>query len=611
MWSSLRTSSSFACLFLSALLAGACSGGDDQTKEGECQIVGGTSPDSLSSFTCRSDFDALASEPLDSSLPGAQSVKVVLDLADGNALYFQNSKKFKIHYEFASTHLSGGGRPLIPTLSDFNQTEYFSPSRRFVLGAVTYYSGPGVFALELAPYDTASAELMNTLYTRVRKASYFGPQLVFHPTSDTVAAEAARLPASVPQKSTDELYAAIDYQPLNLGTAVGRLHFLSAASLAATYVPYRDIVVLDHVPNDISVVQGIITEEFQTPLSHLNVLSQNRHNPNMGLRGATTRPELLALDGKWVRLEVGAQSYQVTVLLGNGDGTFAAPVHQTVAAKPAFIGIADLSGDGFADLVVGYIDLKGISVLLGDGSGRFAAPKDYPVGAGPRGAAIADLNGDQKPDIATRNFVDGNVSVLLNDGSGRFGGAKNFPAGSDPRAVAIGDIDGDAKPDLVVANNGDATLSVLRGDGSGGFATPTTLSAGMAPRAVLIVDVDGDGKLDVLSANSGGNTVSLYRRAPAGGFLPVKTLATGMAPVALVVADFDGNGRLDLATGNAQSNDVSVHLSDGAGSFSAPSTVAVGKLPRSLTLADVNGDTQLDLVATNDDSNNLSILINR
>jgi pyruvate,water dikinase len=312
MWSSLRTSSSFACLFLSALLAGACSGGDDQTQEGECQIVGGPSPDALSSFTCRSDFDALASEPLDSSLPGAQSVKVVLDLADGNALYFQNSKKFKIHYEFASTHLSGGGRPLIPTLSDFNQTEYFSPSRRFVLGAVTYYSGPGVFALELAPYDTASAELMNTLYTRVRTASYFGPQLVFHPTSDTVAAEAARLPASIPQKSTDELYAAIDYQPLNLGTAVGRLHFLSAASLAATYVPYRDIVVLDHVPNDISVVQGIITEEFQTPLSHLNVLSQNRHNPNMGLRGATTRPELLALDGKWVRLEVGAQSYQVT-----------------------------------------------------------------------------------------------------------------------------------------------------------------------------------------------------------------------------------------------------------------------------------------------------------
>lgn len=299
----------FLFLVLSAI---ACSS-DGQTQEGACQIVeGAASPDFLQRLTCRADFAALASEPLDSSLPGAQSVKVVLDTADGNALYFQNSQKYKIHYEFASTHLSGQGRPLIPALSSFNQTEYFSPDRRFILGAVTYYSGPGVWALELAPYDTASAEMMNTLYTRVRKAAYFGPDLVLHPTSDTVAAEAQRLPSSVPQKTTDELYAAIDYQPLNLGTAVGRLHILSAASLASTYVPYRDIVVLDRVPNDISVVQGIITQEFQTPLSHVNVLSQNRHNPNMGLRGASSDPRLVALDGKWVRLLVSAQTWSIS-----------------------------------------------------------------------------------------------------------------------------------------------------------------------------------------------------------------------------------------------------------------------------------------------------------
>lgn len=300
-------------LFLFLALATFACGNDGQTQEGTCLIaVGDASPDSLSQLTCRADFDALASEPLDSSLPGAQSVKVVLDTADGNALYFQNSKKYKIHYEFASTHLSGQGRPLIPSLSAFNQTEYFAPDRRFVLGAVTYYSGPGVWALELAPYDTASAEMMQTLYSRVRKAAYFGPSLVFHPTSDTVAAEAQRLPSTVLQKTTDELYAAIDYQPLNLGTAVGRLHILSAASLASAYVPYRDIVVLDRVPNDISVVQGIITQEFQTPLSHVNVLSQNRRNPNMGLRGASSNAQLLALDGKWVRLVVGAQSWTVS-----------------------------------------------------------------------------------------------------------------------------------------------------------------------------------------------------------------------------------------------------------------------------------------------------------
>jgi hypothetical protein len=275
-------------------------------------MEGAAAPDFLQTYTCRPDFDAMASDPLDTSLPGAQSAKVVLDLQDGDALYFQNSKRFQIHFEFASSHLSGSGKPLVGTLSDFNQTQYYAPDRRFLLGAITYYSGPGIWALEIAPYDTASADLIAALYRAVRKASYFGPELVFHPTSESVTAEAKKLPDSVPVKTTDDLYAAIDYQPLNLATAVGQLHFVSATELGTTYLSYRDIVVLDRVPNDISVVQGIVTEEFQTPLSHVNVLSQNRRTPNMGLRGATTNEQLRALSGKWVRLVVGALAWTVT-----------------------------------------------------------------------------------------------------------------------------------------------------------------------------------------------------------------------------------------------------------------------------------------------------------
>ncbi|HXK53125.1 MAG TPA: hypothetical protein PK405_00420, partial [Hyphomicrobiales bacterium] len=67
---------------------------------------------------------------------------------------------------------------------------------------------------------------------------------------------AADLPSTVEVITTDELYAGIDYQPLNLGTALGRLRFITAAELEIEYVSYRDIVVLDNVPNDISVVMG-------------------------------------------------------------------------------------------------------------------------------------------------------------------------------------------------------------------------------------------------------------------------------------------------------------------------------------------------------------------
>jgi phosphoenolpyruvate-protein kinase (PTS system EI component) len=87
--------------------------------------------------------------------------------------------------------------------------------------------------------------------------------------------------------------------------------FAKATELESKFLSYQDIVVLDEAPNDISVVQGIITQEFQTPLSHLNVLSRNRHTPNMGLRNALSNEKLLALEGKLVRLEVGLQQWSI------------------------------------------------------------------------------------------------------------------------------------------------------------------------------------------------------------------------------------------------------------------------------------------------------------
>ncbi len=279
--------------------------------EGTCEITGADTPDFLRHINCTKDFLALGSEPLDTSIPGARSVKLLIDTLDGDALYFQNSRKFKIHHEFASTHLSGSGKPLVPGLMKFNETEYFSSSRRFILGAISYYDGPKAWTFEVAPYDTADDKMIARAYDIIAKAVFFGPQLYFHPTSSSVERLLPLLPMRVKTKTSKELYAKIDYQPLNLATAIGTLRIMTAAQLTTDYVGYRDILVLDSVPNDISVVSGLITEEFQTPLSHVNVLSENRRTPNMGLRGATTNPMLKALVGKWVRLEVLASTWSI------------------------------------------------------------------------------------------------------------------------------------------------------------------------------------------------------------------------------------------------------------------------------------------------------------
>lgn len=266
-------------------------------------------PDFSPSLGCNDDFLALASVPADASIPGARSVKTVVDRIDSDALYFQNSQKYPIHWEFVSEHLSGGDLPIVPMLSSFNTTEYYSPSRRFILGALTHYEGPDKYCYEIAPYDSAALELIETAYESIKAATHLRDDLCFHPTSQAVESAVADSDFNI--VTTDELFADIDYQPLNFAETFGRLTFSTAAALETEYVTFRDIVVLDSVPNDISVTMGIITAEFQTPLSHINVLAQNRGIPNMGLRDAFDDQTLRELDGKWVRLRVGPNDYEL------------------------------------------------------------------------------------------------------------------------------------------------------------------------------------------------------------------------------------------------------------------------------------------------------------
>jgi len=280
--------------------------------EGVCTLdPEDTDPDYVSYIGCRKDYEAVAAAPLVSSIPGALSAKTVIDRVDKNNLYFQNSRRYPIHYDFASTHLSGGDFPIVPSLGEFNQTEYYSPDRRFILGALNYYEEPRVWAYEIAPYDTASAEMMELAFRKIKANLWVGDLLMFHPTSDNVSREAAKLPSDIPIITTDELFAGIRYQPLNLAMAMGQLRFFSEEDLETKYLTFRDIAVLEVIPNDISVCSGTITTQFQTPLSHINVLAQNRGTPNMALRDAFNDEELRSFEGKWVKLVVAAEDFSI------------------------------------------------------------------------------------------------------------------------------------------------------------------------------------------------------------------------------------------------------------------------------------------------------------
>ena len=284
------------------LAVAACGGGGDSL--GPCEPGG--EPASLDQLSCREEFDLLATRPLDSSLPGAFTVKTIIDQAQEDAVYFLDTERYPIHQRFASEHLGWPpGQPFV--------TEYLYPQRRFLLGSITVFVGLGeggadLWTYELAPYDTADVAMIEKSMDLFRGASFFGAELAFHPTSLEQEARAAELDG-IRVVTTEEIYRGASYQPLNLGETVAQVRLVSADQLATDYISPREIAVLDRVPNDISVVAAVVTEEFQTPLSHVNVLSQERGTPNIALRGA--QAELRSWEGRWVRLTVGAFDWSV------------------------------------------------------------------------------------------------------------------------------------------------------------------------------------------------------------------------------------------------------------------------------------------------------------
>jgi hypothetical protein len=213
-------------------------------------------------------------------------------------------------------------------------------------------------------------------------------------------------------------------------------------------------------------------------------------------------------DGKLDLVVANYLDNTVSVLLGNGDGTFQARTTYATGHNPDSVAIGDVNGDGKPDLVVSNQSkndqgLLTVSVLLGNGDGTFQSQISSTADASAFSVAIGDVNGDGKPDVVVPNIWSNTLSVLLGNGDGTFRSPIINLTGVSPFAVAIGDVNGDGKPDLVASNESEKTLSVLLGNGDGTFQAQTTYATGLSPSSVAIGDVNGDGSLDIVVANGG------------------------------------------------------------------------------------------------------------
>lgn len=272
---------------------------------------------------------------------------------------------------------------------------------------------------------------------------------------------------------------------------------------------------------------------------------------------------------------------------------------------------------GNFDLAVANHADNTVSILLGNGDGTFSSAANLATGGGPVAEATEDFNSDGIPDLAVVNQTDNTISIFIGNGDGTFALKGIFPTGKDPVAIVTGDFDADGHIDLAVLNQTDNTISILLGNGDGTFQSQTTFVTGANPSAMVVSDFNNDGKLDLAVTNQNANTVSVFLGNGNGTFRNSSTLSTGNTPVALAAEQFNLNNstNADLAIVNQADGTLLIYLGNGDGTFTQGQTFALnasletGNKPSSITEGDFNVDGLSDLAVADENANTVSILI--
>jgi hypothetical protein len=245
-------------------------------------------------------------------------------------------------------------------------------------------------------------------------------------------------------------------------------------------------------------------------------------------------------DGRLDIAAVNQLGNSISILLGNGDGTFQPRADIPADSDPRQIAVGDFNGDGNLDLVVSNFGNFGgntVSVFLGDGDGTFQPKVDYTASGAPLSVVVADFNGDGKLDLAVDNSCGtsspcgrpGSVSILLGNGDGTFQTHVDYPAGWFPYTIVAGDFNGDGTIDVAVANLDSSMVTILEGAGDGTFPTSTALATSDRPVGLVAGDFNGDGKLDFAAGSSSGILLLLQNEAP-----PVTLTSLTLNPTTVV-----------------------------------------------------------------------------
>lgn len=309
----------------------------------------------------------------------------------------------------------------------------------------------------------------------------------------------------------------------------------------------------------------------------------------------------------------------VSVLLNNGDGTFATHVDYACGRGPLSLTSADFNGDGFTDVATANSQSNNVSVLLGNGAGLLTPSSTLSSSGAPHSVASGDFNGDGKVDLAAANATGDTVNIFMNDGTAGFTLSSTISVVDGPWDINVFDLDADSDLDLVTANSNSNNISILLNNGDGTFASPVSYAVGKFPYGVRAADINNDGALDLGVANtkSGNISILMGQKDPLTGlpnatYAPQVTYKAGGGPKDITLGDWNGDGNVDAAVANAVSKSVSVFVNDGTGKFTkALELASTGDGPNSMTSGDFNHDSKDDLSCANGFADSVTVFTNQ
>jgi hypothetical protein len=338
-------------------------------------------------------------------------------------------------------------------------------------------------------------------------------------------------------------------------------------------------------------------------------------------------------DGRLDLIVTSEEARSIDVMFGEkADVPFRAATAQTIKLpeSPGEIVVGDVNGDGRLDLAVDHHDSYNVTLLLGNANGSFALAPNSPIvmkqGQHPHthGLGIGDLNGDGKLDLATVNNADNDISVAFGDGRGGFTIAPRSPfaVGPSPYPLTVGDINNDGRLDIVA--NASATgparaqqlatsraLTLLINDGQGGFRRSDVPLRTGQPWSTAIGDVNVDGKPDLIATHHDQSKLTVLLGDGAGSFREVagSPIEMGQNVWRIDFADVNRDRRSDVIA--AGGDGVRVMLGDGTGNFTpaphSPFATAAGTWR--LAVGDINQDGKTDIVTSNTDNKSVTVLL--